>query len=68
MVVRANIYGASADPARASRSLQRPPLKDRYVLTVEAQPHVDAIKSLRALLKTMLRHYGLRCTSVRRAP
>jgi hypothetical protein len=35
-----------------------------YLLTVRAEPGVDAMRSLRALLKAMLRTYGLRCVKI----
>jgi len=34
-----------------------------YALKLRAEPGVDAIHALRAVLKTMLRRYGLRCLS-----
>jgi hypothetical protein len=39
--------------------------KDRptYTLRVRPEPHVDPIKALRALLKAMLRTYGMKCIS-----
>jgi hypothetical protein len=36
-----------------------------FVLLLQAEPGVDAIKALRALLKTALRRYGLRALDVR---
>jgi hypothetical protein len=36
-----------------------------YVLSVRAEPGVDVIRALRALLKVMLRRFGLRCLDVR---
>jgi hypothetical protein len=35
-----------------------------FVLRLTALPNVDPIKALRAVLKVMLRRFGLRCTSV----
>ena len=35
-----------------------------YVLTVRAEPGVDEVRSLRALLKAMRRTYGLRCIEI----
>ena len=35
-----------------------------YLLTVRAEPGVDAVRSLRTLLKAMLRTYGLRCMEI----
>jgi hypothetical protein len=35
-----------------------------YLLMVRAEPGVDAVRSLRALLKAMLRTYGLRCVKI----
>jgi hypothetical protein len=35
-----------------------------YLLTIRAEPGVDAVRSLRALLKAMLRTYGLRCVKL----
>jgi hypothetical protein len=32
-----------------------------FVLRVRAEPHVEGIRALRWLLKTMLRRFGLRC-------
>ncbi len=36
-----------------------------FVLRLTPLPGVDAIRALRAVLKTLLRHYGMRCLSVR---
>ena len=38
--------------------------RSAYVLTVRAEPGVDAVRSLRALLKAMRRTYGLRCIEI----
>jgi hypothetical protein len=35
-----------------------------FVLRLTPKPGVDAVKALRAVLKVMLRRFGLRCTSV----
>jgi hypothetical protein len=35
-----------------------------YLLTVRAEPGVDEVHALRALLKVMLRTYGLRCVGI----
>jgi hypothetical protein len=42
------------------------PAKERPLFTQQlcAEPGVDAIRALRAALKSMLRKYGLRCVSV----
>jgi len=44
---------------RGPRVCNRP----TYALRLRAEPGVDAIHALRAVLKTMLRRYGLRCLS-----
>jgi hypothetical protein len=36
----------------------------RFIATFRAGPGVDAIKALRAVLKTALRRHGLICTAV----
>jgi hypothetical protein len=36
-----------------------------FVLVIRAEPGVDPMLSLRALLKVMLRGFGLRCLKVR---
>jgi hypothetical protein len=36
-----------------------------YTLRLVPQPGVDAVKALRAALKTLLRRHGLRCTSIK---
>jgi len=41
------------------RSCGRP----TYALRLRAEPGINAIHALRAVLKTMLRRYGLRCLS-----
>jgi hypothetical protein len=33
-----------------------------FVVTLRAAPNVDGLQALRALLRTALRRYGLRCT------
>jgi hypothetical protein len=35
-----------------------------FVMTLRAEPNVDPIKSLRAVLKVLLRGYGMKCLSV----
>lgn len=42
------------------------PASDRqlFELTVRAEPGEDEIKALRALLKAMLRRFGLRCINI----
>jgi hypothetical protein len=37
----------------------------RFVLTLEPLPGVDAIRSLRWVLKGLLRRHGMRCLSLR---
>lgn len=37
-----------------------------YKLLIRAEPRVDVDRALRAVLKNMLRGYGLRCLSVTR--
>jgi hypothetical protein len=39
----------------------------QFVLTLRAEPNIDAIKSLRRALKTLLRRDGLRCTGIMEA-
>jgi len=34
-----------------------------FTLTFRAEPGIDAIKAVRALLKSALRRYGMRCLS-----
>jgi hypothetical protein len=34
-------------------------------MTLEPLPHVDAIRSLRWILKTVLRQHGMRCVNLR---
>jgi hypothetical protein len=48
------------DP-RPSQKVQQ---RREFVLTLRAEPNVDAIKSLRRALKTLLRRDGLRCTGI----
>jgi hypothetical protein len=48
--------------ARGRTSPQFPPV---FVLRLTPLPGVDAIRALRAALKTLLRCHGLRCVSVR---
>jgi len=35
-----------------------------FRLRLQALPHVDAVRALRAALKTLLRRYHLRCLSI----
>jgi hypothetical protein len=37
-----------------------------FVIKLQAPPDALGIHALRALLKTLLRHFGLRCVSVRK--
>ena len=39
-----------------------------YRILLRAEPGVDAERALRALLKTALRRFGLRCLSVEEVP
>jgi hypothetical protein len=48
---------------KPDRGRQKPPPVSTLQLT--ALPNVDAIRALRALLKTALRRFGLRCTSIK---
>jgi hypothetical protein len=41
----------------------RPSERPTYALELRAEPGVDAVRALRAVLKNMLRRYGLRCIS-----
>ena len=38
-----------------------------FVLVIRAEPGVDGVLALRALLKVMLRMFGLRCIRIRHA-
>lgn len=38
--------------------------RQQFRLTVRAEPGVDEMRALRALLKTMLRRFGLRCIDI----
>jgi hypothetical protein len=49
----------------AGAMTERRPLQVIFVMQLTALPNVDAIRALRALLKTALRRFGLRCVSVR---
>jgi hypothetical protein len=42
------------------------PARDRptFVVRLRPEPHVDAIKALRALLKVALRRFGLRAVTI----
>jgi hypothetical protein len=42
--------------------------RPKFMLTIEPLPHVDAIKSLRFVLKRLIRQYGFRCTDIREIP
>jgi hypothetical protein len=44
-----------------TRAIRRP----IFVLRLRAEPGADAVRKLRALLKTMLRRYRLRCLDAR---
>ena len=35
-----------------------------FVIKLRPEPGVDAVRALRALLKSSLRHFGLRCVSL----
>jgi hypothetical protein len=56
-----------SDPNPRQDKLQgrdpRPCGRPTYALKLRAEPGVDAIHALRAVLKNMLRRYGLRCLS-----
>jgi hypothetical protein len=45
--------------------MTRQPPPTVFVIWLEAAPGVDSIKKLRALLKVLLRHFGLRCVAAR---
>ena len=51
---------ASCTSSQSLQAAQRP----TYLIRLEPLPGVDATRGLRWLLKTALRIYGLRCTSV----
>jgi len=40
-------------------------LKRRFVLTLQPLPGVDAIRSLRWVLKGLLRQHGMRCIDLK---
>jgi hypothetical protein len=44
---------------------QHPPDRPVFVLRIEGRPGVDNIKSLRWVLKRLLRRYGLKCLDVK---
>jgi hypothetical protein len=46
-----------------------PPASERatFTVTLRAEPHTDAIRGLRWILKHSLRRFGLRCVAVREA-
>jgi hypothetical protein len=50
------------DPLHSDHSRQ---VQATFVLRLRAEPGVDAIRALRALLKVALRRHGLRCTSIK---
>jgi hypothetical protein len=54
---------SSATPTSTNRAKQghRPV----YTIRLRPEPGIDAVRSLRALLKAALRRYGLRCTDIR---
>jgi hypothetical protein len=41
-------------------------LSGRYVLTLQPLPGVDPIRSLRWILKRVLRQHGMRCVDIRK--
>ena len=45
--------------------MAKPEGRPTYHLIVRAEPRVDEVRALRALLKMMLRRFGLRCLSVK---
>ena len=46
-------------------AMTRQPRPNVFVVRLEAAPGVDSIHALRALLKILLRQYGLRCIAAR---
>jgi hypothetical protein len=44
---------------------QQPPERPVFVLRIEGRPGADNIKSLRWVLKRLLRRYGLKCLDAR---
>jgi hypothetical protein len=53
-------------PAYSNTTPKPTTARPTYVLTLQAAPGYDDIRSLRALLKTAGRYYGLRALSVRK--
>ena len=53
---------------RQASSNTKPATRSMYALTLQAAPGQDGIRSLRALLKTAGRYYGLRAVSIRALP
>jgi hypothetical protein len=49
------------------RPAQKVHPRREFVLTLRSEPNVDAIRSLRRALKTLLRRDGLRCTGIMEA-
>jgi hypothetical protein len=48
--------------------MAKPAERPVYQLRVRGEPGVDEIRALRALLKSMLRRFGLRCLSITICP
>jgi hypothetical protein len=50
-----------------STTTNHQPAKDRptFTITLRPEPGVDAVPALRAVLKTLLRRYGMKCVSAR---
>lgn len=61
---------ARYEPEGRFSDAPRAPAAERpvYKLSVRAEPGVDEVRSLRWLLKGMLRQFGLRCVDIRREP
>jgi hypothetical protein len=55
-----------SEPACLKATTKPTTARPTYVLTLQAAPGYDDIRSLRALLKTAGRRYGLRALSVRK--
>jgi hypothetical protein len=55
-----------SEPACLKATPKPTAARPTYVLTLQAAPGYDDIRSLRALLKTAGRRYGLRALSVRK--
>jgi hypothetical protein len=43
---------------------RRQPNRPTFIIHLRPEPRIDAIKAVRWLLKTALRRFGLRCTSI----